>query len=95
MGKFFLMLCHVLKPFFSITVYIQYFDILYQFQVYSMQSVPPRYFQHPIGTIHTYYNVIDYFPYAVLYISMAVLYLPMCTSQSLHLFQPAPYPRNH
>ena len=33
----------------------------------------PQYFQYPPGTIHSYYNIIDYIPYAVFYIPMTVL----------------------
>ena len=67
--------------------------ILYEFQVYSievrqshtLQHVPPG-ISYPPGTIHSYYNIIDYIPYVVLYIPMTVLLPPICTSQPSHCF---------
>ena len=38
-------------------------------QSHALQRFP-QYFQHPPGTIHSYYNINDYIPYAVLYLSI-------------------------
>lgn len=40
-------------------------------------------------TPYSYYSIIDCIPCAVLYIPVTVLWLPICTSSSLHLFHPA------
>ena len=38
-------------------------------QSYNLQSVPP---DISSGTMHSYYNIIDYIPCAVLYIPMTI-----------------------
>ena len=50
----------------------------------------PQYFQYSTGTIHSDYNIINYIPYAVLYIPVTILLLLVCTSQFLYLFHPVP-----
>ena len=54
--------------------------ILYLLQVYSTVvqqlytlKVEPWYFRYLIGTIHSYYNIVDYTPYAVLSIPVTTL----------------------
>ena len=54
-----------------ITVCVQYYFVLFQVcsivvrQSYTLQSCPPI-FPVPAGTTHSYYNITDYVPYAVL-----------------------------
>ena len=71
--------------------------ILYEFQVcsivvrhsYALHSVPPSSSSTHVAP-HSYYSIIDYIFYAVLYIPVTILWLPICTSNSFSFFTQSP-----
>ena len=70
----------------SIKVYIQYCFVLVSGVQHSGQTLIyvtkwcPQYAQHPPGAVHSYYNITDCIPYAVLYVPVTILQLQICTS---------------
>ena len=58
---------------------------MYSIENHILYKVFPCYFQYPPGTIHSYYNIIDYICYVAFYIPITILELPVYTSESLHL----------
>ena len=79
-----------ISPHFALNIIFQLqftFNIIsYWFQAHSIvgtqshtSQCSPRRFQCPPGPVHSCYNVIDYIPYALLYISVTLVYPPICT----------------
>lgn len=58
----------------------------------SLRSGPPCCFRYPPGPIPIYLNIIDYIPHAVIYISVAIMQLAICTAYSFHLSTQSPTP---
>ena len=96
--SFFISVRFLIIFYFSITVYIQYYVCIIivsglqhnDYAIIYFTKYPPQYFHYPLGTICSYYSIIGDIPYAVLYIPITILKLPICTSQSFLLFHPVP-----
>lgn len=52
----------------------------------------PRYIQHPPGTTHSYYNTVNCVPYAVLYLPVTILQLPVIHLNPFIFLTPLPAP---
>ena len=79
-----------ISPHFALNIIFQLqftFNIIsYWFQAHSIvgtqshtSQCSPRRFQCPPGPVHSCYSVINYIPYALLYISVTLVYPPICT----------------
>ena len=47
---------------------------------YTLHKVLPQHPQHRPGAVHSHHNITDYIPYAVCYISVTILSLPIRAS---------------
>ena len=76
--------CHCCL-FFNYILYSILFCISFRYTAYWLDDhisykVLPLILQYLPNSIDNYYNIIDYIPYAVLYIYMAILQLQTCTT---------------